>query len=149
MDTRLGVKALILKGDEVLILLKPNGVSDLPGGKVEYGENQVEALNREIIEETGLIVKIHDPIAHWSFTKSKSLQISGATHLCHYLGGRIRLSDEHSDYFWLPLETIDCSKSHTGWVAVSRLKTLGFTKYVFSDHTVENPWRRHAARKKR
>jgi regulator of extracellular matrix RemA (YlzA/DUF370 family) len=46
---------------EVLILVKPNGVSDLPGGKVEYGENKVEALDREIIEETGLIVKIHDP----------------------------------------------------------------------------------------
>ena len=63
MDTGLGVKALVLKGEDILILVKPNGVSDLPGGKVEYGENQVEALNREIIEETGLIVKIHDPVA--------------------------------------------------------------------------------------
>ena len=150
MDTGLGVKALVLKGEDILILVKPNGVSDLPGGKVEYGENQVEALNREIIEETGLIVKIHDPIAHWSFTKSNSLQISGATHFCHYLGGRIRLSDEHSDYFWLPLETIDCSESHTGWVAASRLKTLDFKKFIFSPaNAIKNSWRRHAARKKR
>ena len=149
IDTGLGIKALILNGHDILILVKPNGVSDLPGGKVEYGENQVEALNREIIEETGLIVKIHDPIVHWSFTKSNSLQISGATHLCQYLGGRIRLSDEHSDYFWLPLKKIDGSKSHTAWVAVSKFKTLGFTKYVFSDHTVENSWRRYAACKKR
>ena len=147
-DTGLGVKALILNGHDILILVKHSGVLDLPGGRIEYGENQKEALDREIIEETGLIVKIHDPIAHWSFTKSNSLQISGATHLCQYLGGRIRLSDEHSDYFWFPLETIDCSKSHLSSVAASKLKTLGLEKYIFSHNHSAYPWRCHVACKK-
>ena len=132
IDTGCGVKGLIFNEDEILILVKPGGVSDLPGGKVEYGENQKEALDREITEETGLITKIHDPIVRWSFTKSNGLQITGVTYLCQYIGGRVTLSDEHSDYFWLPRKRIECFNSRAGWMITVKLKTHGFTKFVFS-----------------
>ena len=132
IDTGRGVKALVINGQEILILVKPNGVSDLPGGKIEYGENQKEALDREIAEEIGLITEIHDPIASWSFTKSNGLQITGVTYLCQYIGGRVTLSDEHSDYFWLPRKRIECLNSRAGWMITVELKTHGFTKFVFS-----------------
>jgi 8-oxo-dGTP diphosphatase len=149
-DVGLGVKGLIFNNHEVLILVKPNGVLDFPGGKVEFGENHIQALEREIIEETGLTVKIHDPIAQWSFTKSTGLQITGVTYFCQYLGGRITLSNEHSDYFWLPKRKFECSNSHTGWMNASRLETFGFAKFIFSPNiTVKNSWRRYATCKKR
>ena len=107
INTGLGVKGLILNGHEILVLVKPNGVSDLPGGRIEYGENQIEALNREIVEETGLITKIHDPVAWWSFTKPNGLHITGLTYLCLYISGQVSLSDEHSDFYWLPLSNIN------------------------------------------
>ena len=91
--------------------VKPNGETDFPGGKVEYGENQIEALDREIAEETGLIVKIQDPIAQWFFVKPTGMQITGATYLCQYLEGQVLLSDEHSDFFWLPINNITCFES--------------------------------------
>ena len=142
IDTGWGVKGLVFNGHEVLILVKPSGVSDLPGGKIEYGENQKEALDREITEGTGLITEIHDPIALWSFTKSNGLQITGVTYVCEYIKGRVTLSDEHCDYFWLPRKKIECFNSRAGWKNTSKLKNHGFAKFVFSpDITVENSWR--------
>lgn len=57
-----GVGAIILKGDQVLLIRrgKPpitHGWS-LPGGKQELGETVEAALGREILEETGLEIRI-------------------------------------------------------------------------------------------
>src|SRR5438045_9107259 len=55
------VSGVIRRGDEVL-LVRQQGLSDaapiwaLPGGVVEAGETLVEALIREVCEETGLEV---------------------------------------------------------------------------------------------
>ena len=122
----LGVKGLILNGHEVLILVEPNGISDFPGGKVESGENHIQALEREIIEETGLTVKIHAPIAQWSFTKSSGLQISGVTYLCQYLRGRVSLSDEHCNFYWLPLSSISAVESRQGFSQQGEVQKLYF-----------------------
>jgi len=47
-NTALGVKGLIMKEDKVLVLSKPNGDLDLPGGRIEEGEEPEESLYREI-----------------------------------------------------------------------------------------------------
>jgi 8-oxo-dGTP diphosphatase len=125
-DMGLGVKGLILSGHEVLILVKPNGTSDFPGGKVESGENHIQALDREIIEETGLTVKIYDPIAQWSFTKSSGLQINGVTYLCQYLRGQVSLSDEHCDFYWLPLSKISTVEPGQGFSQQGEVQKLNF-----------------------
>jgi len=62
-----GVKGIIRKNGHILVLVKPNGTLDLPGGRVENGETVETALKREIAEETGLKVEIHDPVEEWSF----------------------------------------------------------------------------------
>ncbi len=126
IDTQMGVKGLIFKGSDILTLFKSNGESDLPGGKVEFGENQIEALNREITEETGLIVKIQDPIAQWSFIKHTGLRITGVTYLCQYLGGQVLLSDEHSDFFWLPLNNVICFEPVPGLGLKKKIEKLQF-----------------------
>jgi len=57
-----GVAAVIFKGEEVLLVRRgqepAKGVWSLPGGLVEVGESLVEAVKREIKEETGLTVAI-------------------------------------------------------------------------------------------
>ena len=55
------------KNDRILVLEKPNGKLDLPGGRVETGETIKSALRCEIDEETGLKVEIHDPVEEGSF----------------------------------------------------------------------------------
>ena len=101
-----GAKALIMLEKKALLLVKPNGDPDLPGGRVEEDESRQSALHREIMEETGLRVSILGPIAEWSFMKNAGLRITGVTYFCVYSGGQIILSNEHSGYFWADLDKV-------------------------------------------
>lgn len=60
----LAVSAAIIRNGRVLIVRRANppahGLYTLPGGVVESGESLTEALQREIVEETGLAI---EPVA--------------------------------------------------------------------------------------
>ena len=54
---RVSARALIIRGDEILINKFGNGVYyNIPGGGIEKDENARSAVEREIFEETGLSV---------------------------------------------------------------------------------------------
>ncbi|MFZ2189453.1 MAG: NUDIX domain-containing protein [Candidatus Magasanikiibacteriota bacterium] len=57
----IGVYALIIKDDNILLIKKARGPYtgkwDLPGGSLEFGENLLDGLVREVMEETGLLFK--------------------------------------------------------------------------------------------
>lgn len=59
MKQTLIVRAIIKQNDKILLLRRVNGnplyagLYELPGGKVEFGEDPRAALQREILEETG------------------------------------------------------------------------------------------------
>lgn len=67
--TNLGVGAVVLndKTREILVIRERHGVSTthwkLPGGYVEPGENLTTAVEREVLEETGVIAKFKCMIA--------------------------------------------------------------------------------------
>lgn len=103
----LGVKGLIMREDKALVLFKSNGELDLPGGRIEGGEEPVESLYREIFEETGLAVKVIAPLLQWSFLKDSALLVRGITYYCQYLSGRVILSNEHSEYDWFERYTVE------------------------------------------
>jgi 8-oxo-dGTP pyrophosphatase MutT (NUDIX family) len=111
-----GVKGIVRKDDHILVLVKPNGTLDLPGGRVEKGETIKSALRREIDEETGLKVEIHDPVEQWSFYKKPDQLIRSFTMECAYLEGNVKLCSEHKSYFW---------------TAIDRIKCLNFTRNFF------------------
>ena len=102
-----GVKGIIRKNDHILVLVKPDDTLDLPGGRVEYGETVKSALRREINEETGLKVEIHDPVEEWSFYKTPNHLIKGITMDCAYVEGKVKLCDEHKSYFWSAIGSIN------------------------------------------
>ena len=101
-----GVKGIVRKNERILVLVKQNGILDLPGGRIENGETVKSALQREINEETGLEVKIYDPVVKWSFYKTQDRLIKGITFECAYLDGKVKLCSEHRRYFWAAIESI-------------------------------------------
>jgi 8-oxo-dGTP diphosphatase len=101
-----GVKGIIRKNGHILVLVKPNGTLDLPGGRVEYGETVESALQREIDEETALKVKIHDAVEEWSFYKTPDQLINGITFECAYIEGNVKLCSEHKRYFWAAIDSV-------------------------------------------
>ncbi len=106
-------KAFIEKDGKVLILGDPEEGLDFPGGKIQEGEAKdgdanslLEALKREVREETNLEVEIQDPFAVWyhEFPKTsrnfgKVVYIVGFR--CKYTSGELKLSNEHNKYQWV------------------------------------------------
>ncbi|WP_405274825.1 NUDIX domain-containing protein [Methanobrevibacter sp.] len=103
----------IIKNDanEILIVKRhPKSRTDpemweLPGGKVESGEEFADALVREIKEETNLDVEIGDfaEAIQNNYSHKRTVQIM--MYLCE-VKGEIKISDEHTEWMWASLEKI-------------------------------------------
>ena len=52
------VRAIVFRGDHVLVMNNIGGAHILPGGRVEEGETHEETLRRELLEEAGTKIKI-------------------------------------------------------------------------------------------
>ena len=107
----LSVKALVRnRGDRYLVLRRSvastadPGRWDLPGGKVDDGEDFVVALLREITEEIGLSVTIEnlEGAVATELPGLKIVHLIMAALLAAYdkNGARVRVSPEHVEYRW-------------------------------------------------
>ena len=100
-------KGIIRRDDGAVLILRrsPNaktdpGAWDLPGGKMERGERLVDALAREVREETGLT--IHGARAfHVAHFEKGPAWVTSVTFLCASFEGEVRLSHEHVEYAWV------------------------------------------------
>ena len=70
-DLHIGVYGLIEKGNEILVVRKSRGpykgLFDLPGGRPSHGEPLLNALSREIKEETGIATNTYSFLGNFSF----------------------------------------------------------------------------------
>ena len=102
--------ALVDADGRVLICQRPEGKSlsglwEFPGGKVEPGESDVEALVRECAEELDVDVTVGDrvgvdvPLAHgWAILRVYAAQI---------VNGGVPKLIEHADMRWLTADELD------------------------------------------
>ena len=105
---KLSVKALVLKGGKALLLRPKNlegsiGGWDGPGGHVKPGESLLEALKREVLEETGLRIKEALPI---KIITDPSTNTDYLICFCPIKTGKVVLSDEHTEYKWFAPENL-------------------------------------------
>ncbi len=106
------VGALIANEKGEFLLIKTHKWSHkwgIPGGKIKYGEPSLDALHREIMEETGLKVKdvkfqmVQDCIEPAEFYKKAHFLLINYTAVTT-TSTEITLNHEAEEHQWLPLE---------------------------------------------
>ena len=98
-------KAFIVNKGKFLILKRSESAPvypnywDLPGGKLEHGEEPKEGLEREVREETTLKVSVGKII--FSYLEINIQHAYVVIFECNLINGEINLSKEHSKYKWV------------------------------------------------
>jgi len=101
------VCALVRRDERILSMRRAATRDAAPGiwealsGRIEPGESPLEAVHREIAEESGLSVRVHPRplVAHVSDRAGIPMLI--VYYLADWLEGEVRLSDEHDAFAWL------------------------------------------------
>lgn len=107
-DFAIAVKAFIVDGNKLLLLKRNSdnshkpGEWDIPGGRLELGEDPSTGVKREALEETGLEIKVIIPLDAHSFTRDDGQSITMLIFLCAVVNNNhsIALSGEHTEYTW-------------------------------------------------
>lgn len=85
---------------QVLMLKSPKHKDwEFPGGQVEEGETITNAVEREVLEETGIVVKPKSLIGIYSNTKRPSILM--LDFLCEYISGNPKTSSESTQVEWI------------------------------------------------
>ena len=88
------------KNGQVLLLKSPRyGDWEFPGGQVEEGETIPHALEREVLEETGIIVRVKSLVGIYSNIRKPS--IVNMDFICEYVSGEPKTSNESSQVEWV------------------------------------------------
>jgi 8-oxo-dGTP diphosphatase len=106
----IAVGAVVFRDDQVLLVERkqpPNqGQWAIPGGKVRLGESIYAAAEREILEETGIIISARKPVYTFELIE-KDPQGEVVYHyviidlLADYVGGQPRAADDVSAAAWV------------------------------------------------
>ena len=113
---RLGCSAAIFDEQKRVLLTRrnDNGQWCLPSGGLEPGESAAEACEREVLEETGLSVRVKRLVGVYShpdqlviYADGNKVQIVALHFEAEIIGGELGLSDETSDYGYFAMEEIE------------------------------------------
>lgn len=101
----INVVAAILKNKDNKILIAKRGYGEFkgmyefPGGKIECGEESVEALKRELLEEMNVHIRVDSLFYHVHYHYPHFI-LEMDCYVCHLLDEQITLL-EHLDYRWI------------------------------------------------
>lgn len=102
-----GQKAIVQNFSGKILILqrsKKAGGGDkwsLPGGGLEEGENLLESINREMIEETELKVTDFKQYSSRIYKNAEGELILIIGYLCESDTNEVKLNWEHKDYKWV------------------------------------------------
>ncbi|MBN1503072.1 NUDIX domain-containing protein [Candidatus Woesearchaeota archaeon] len=132
----IGVKALIVHNGKVLLIKRSHKYEnydahefwDIPGGRLNFGEEPIEGLKREVYEETGLeINSIRQILDASTIHKDDNEQIIRITYLCTVKNHQTKLSDEHTEFLWVEPEKIDFKLK-------DKLLNITINKFITQSH---------------
>lgn len=113
MQLNVAMKGLVVNSKgEVLVVREADtynittnlGKYTLPGGRIEVGENHIDGLKREMLEEVGLDIEPIRPVATGEWRPELmgvKTQIVAIFYLCKMINDEVTLSSEHDHYLWV------------------------------------------------
>ena len=106
----IGVGAVVFHNKKVLLVKRKNppakGQWAIPGGKLEWGETLQRAAEREIREETGIVIKAGDPVFTFEVI-DRNVHESIRYHYvivdleAEYVSGTLKPGDDAVDAQWI------------------------------------------------
>jgi 8-oxo-dGTP diphosphatase len=110
-----GVGGVVVRDGHALIVKRAHeprkGEWSLPGGTVELGETLVDALRRELKEETGLDVEIGEVVEVFDRVHRIDTRIQYhfvvIDYLCRPIGGQLCAGDDADDVAWVRGDEIE------------------------------------------
>lgn len=129
---RPSVYAVIFNDKDEIGIVEKNGLYFLPGGGIEQGEKAIDALLREVREETGIEVQIEKFLGNAneylvSFDKTVKFNQIGSFYKCEIVTDHKDQSDLTHEFKWLNITTIESKiarRSHLWILNVSLYNTL-------------------------
>ncbi len=102
------VGAVVTDGQGRLLMIRRGhepgaGLWSIPGGRVEPGETDAEALVREMHEETGLVVEVGPLIGRVQRPGLAGTIIDIADYAATVTGGTLRPGDDAADARWVDI----------------------------------------------
>jgi len=83
------------------------GIWEALSGRIEPGEEPLEAVRREIQEECGLSVRVHDRPISSHCSERAGIPMLIVYYLADWTGGDVRLSEEHDAFGWLEADEFE------------------------------------------
>lgn len=105
------VSAFIVRDGRMLFMRRGPHRESAPGeweavgGRLEQDEHPLDALHREVAEETGLDIEVIC-IADVFTLRRLGEHVVGISWLCARKGGEVQRSDEHDAHEWIPFANI-------------------------------------------
>lgn len=122
------VGGLVFNQRDELLLIKSNrwsGLYSFPGGHVEYGEALLDALSREILEETQLKITdatflgVQENVEDATYYREAHLIM--LNYVCHVDNEMVVLDSEATNYVWVTVdEALSFSLSKSAIDAIRR-----------------------------
>lgn len=115
MSQRIAVRAIIREDEKVLLLRRANGRPsilgkyELPGGKIEYGEQPEDALSRLLHDEAGLILKsaqLFDVLTYIDHDDSDTQYVFILYLVSLNSNHKVHLSENYDHYLWKKMSNI-------------------------------------------
>ena len=130
-----GIGAVVIRDGKILLVKRgvaPSlGLWAIPGGCLELGETLQQGAEREILEETGLIIRAREPIHTFDyFERAESGHIRFHFVIvdvaADYISGDVKGADDALDARWLTPADLDCLPVSNNTLKL--LKAVGFIK---------------------